>query len=115
MKKQESSIVRICAYPAYWLKEKDSFANSETTIWTASTRTKPGDIHVFAISTDLEDASELANDPRRDAVHSIWEAITKPEYGNEEWPTLAKFKLLVRLDKPVPKMNLIRKGLLKNS
>jgi hypothetical protein len=117
MKQKRTPKVRISAFPAYWLLEKDSFANSQKTIWSTGERIKPGDIQIFAISTDLRDASELKEDSRVDAVHSIWEAITppKPQYGNAEYPIQAEFRLLVKLDNPVPKTDLIQKDLLKNN
>lgn len=107
--------VRISAFPAHWLIEAGSFYNSKTIIWSTGQGIQPGDIQVFAVSATLGDASDLASDPRRDAVHSIWEAVTspQPEYGNPEYPVQAKFRLLIKLKKPVPKDVLYRAGILK--
>lgn len=109
--------VRIGGYPAHWLVDDDGFEENTSITWSTGTRTKRGDIQVFAVSTTLGDAPELAGDHRIDSVHSIWKATTPPkdEYGNEEWPVQAKFKLLVKLDNPTPKSDLIRAGLLKRS
>jgi hypothetical protein len=107
--------VRLCAYPAYWLKEGD-FANEALSEieWSTGARIQPGDVQVFCIDDNLQDAEELANDPRVSAVHSLWEAVAKvdPKLGNEDWPVQAKFKLLVRLGNPVPKAELRSQGLL---
>ncbi len=67
--------VRLCAYPVHWLAKSDTFDNNMEIVWSTGETTKPGDIQVFAVSKTMEDAPEkLADDPRRDAVHSIWEA-----------------------------------------
>jgi hypothetical protein len=110
--------VRITAFPARWLTERDSFSNSTRIEWSTGETTQPGDIQIFAVSATLGDNRDLATDPRRDAVHSIWEAETPPlkEYLKQnEWPIQAAFKLLVKLDHPVPKEELIGAGLLKQS
>ena len=120
---KEAPRVRICAYPVYWLVEDGSFETDKEITWSTGRSTKAGDIQVFAVSSTLAGApDELANDPRRDAVHSIWEAITPPlpnyaiDLGEEEeWPVQTKFRLLVKLKNPVPKSDLIQAGLLKRS
>jgi hypothetical protein len=108
--------VRLCAYPAYWLREEDSFANdawSQIT-WSTGARIRAGDIQVFCIDDNLDGAEDFANDPRVGAVHSLWEEVTdaRPEFGNEEWPVQATFAVMVRLKNPVPKVELARNGLL---
>src|SRR5437763_6027773 len=108
---------RITSCPVHWLEESNSFSNSSRIEWSTGGKTQPGDIQVFAVSATLGHRQDLADDPRRDAVHSIWKALTPPlpELGNEEWPIQAKFRLLVKLDNPVPKVDLIRAGLLKGA
>jgi hypothetical protein len=63
---------------------------------------------VFCIS--LSDSAEFGDDPRIDAVHSLWRATTQvePELGSSEWPIQAMFDLLVRLEHPVPKKELFK-------
>ena len=106
--------VRISAFPAHWLVETNSYGNSKKITWSTGKRIRPGDIQIFATSATLGDAPELADDPRRDSVHSIWEAATPPKakYGNRYWPIQAKFKLLIKLRRPVPKRLLHRAGIL---
>jgi hypothetical protein len=107
--------VRISAFPAHWLIEAGGFDKRKTIIWSTGQGIQPGDIQVFATSATLGDAPKLVNDPRRDSVHSIWEAITspQPEYGNSDWPVQTRFRLLVKLQKPVPKDTLYRAGILR--
>jgi hypothetical protein len=115
--------VRITAYPVHWLTESEGFATKKVIIWSTAEKTEPDDIQVFAISATLRDRRDwaedarmdLADDPRRDAVNSIWKALTTPlpGYENDTWPIQARFKLLVRLECPVPKADLIQAGLLK--
>jgi hypothetical protein len=85
-----------------------------TIIWSTGKRIQPGDIQIFATSATLGDAPELADDPRRDSVHSIWEAVTPPvsKYGNEDWPIQAKFRLRIKLRSPVSKRLLHRARIL---
>jgi hypothetical protein len=111
---KETPKVRLCAYPADWLL-KDGFASSKEITWSTGQNTKPDDIQVFAISSTLGHARSLENDRRRDSVHSIWIATTPPdpEYAEEKWPVQAEFTLLVKLQNPVPKLDLVRAGLLK--
>lgn len=106
--------VRICAYPAKWLLE-DGFANSRKIIWSTGRGTEIGEIQVIAVSSTLGDTMELKNDRRRDSVNSIWRATTPPrdEFSSREWPVQAAFRLLIRLQNPVPKADLVRAGLLK--
>ena len=114
--------VRLTAYPVHWLTDPESFAVRKTIIWSTGEKTQPGDIQVFAVSASLRDRrrlahdprTDLAGDPRRDAVHSIWKALTTPlpEFGSVSRPIQAKFKLLVRLGQPVRKEDLIQVGLL---
>ena len=108
--------VRICSYAADWLEyPEESFENRQSIIWSTGSATQEGDIQVFAVSTTLGEARHLAGNPRVDAVHSIWVAQSrpKPDWGNSQWPVQAKFKLLVKLHYPVPKVSLLRSGLLK--
>jgi hypothetical protein len=110
--------VRITAFPARWLNVAGSFSNSTRIEWSTGEKTQPGDIQIFAFSATLGDRRELADDPRRDAVHSIWEALTPPldmYLEDEEWPIQAGFKLLVKLEHPIPKAELIEAGLLKRA
>jgi hypothetical protein len=60
--------VRITAFPAHWLLDKESYENSKTIIWSTGKGMQPGDIQIFATSATLGDAPELADDPRRDSV-----------------------------------------------
>ena len=109
--------VRITAFPVSWLTRSDSFANSTRIDWSTGEKTQRGDIQIFAVSATL-DQRDLADDPRRDAVHSIWQAMTSPldEYFyEEEWSIQAKFKLLVKLETPFSKAELVRTGLLKGA
>jgi len=115
MKREEKTPrVRLCAYPGDWLL-KDGFANSKQIVWSTGRNTKPGDVQIFAISSTLESVDLLENDRRRDSVHSIWVAtsLPNPEYAEERWPVQAEFTLLVKLNRPVPKSELIRAALLK--
>src|SRR5205823_116312 len=108
--------VRITAFPARWLTNRRSFSNSKRIEWSTGETTQPGDIQVFAVSATLGDHRELVDDPRRDAVHSIWKAMTRPlgKYlAEEQWRIQVGFKLLVKLENPVPKAELIQAGLLK--
>jgi hypothetical protein len=109
----ETHRVRICAYPADWLLE-DGFANSTKINWSTGQKTKRGDIQVFAVSSTLKNAPELKHDARRNAVHSIWRAVSPPkdEYWEEQYPVQADFRRLVKLKNPVPKAELIRARLL---
>lgn len=109
--------VRITAFPVCWLARGGTFADSKTIIWSTGRKTEPGDIQVFSVSATLGEYREFAHDVRRDAVHSIWKAVTAPEddFADPEWPIQAKFKLLLRLDHPVPKGDLVRAKLLKGS
>jgi hypothetical protein len=106
--------MRITAFPTHWLLDKESYEDSTTIIWSTGKRIRPGDIQVFATSATLGDAPELADDPRRDSVHSIWEAVTPPmaKHGNRYWPIQAKFSLLIKLRRPVSKRFLHRAGIL---
>jgi hypothetical protein len=109
--------VRITAFPVRWLSTPRTFADSKVIIWSTGQRTQPGDVQVFAVSATLGRWRWFKNDPRRDAVHSIWRATTPPreEYGSGNWPIQAQFKLLLKLKNPVPKGDLIRAGLLKQT
>ena len=110
--------VRITAYPARWLMKPDSFWNNTRIDWSTGEGTQRGDIQIFAVSSTPGDQQKLVDDPRLDAVHSIWQALSSPleEYLEEEkWPVQARFKLLVKLENPVPKADLIRAGLLKRA
>jgi hypothetical protein len=114
LRKPRDPHVRICGYPAEWLLAEESFDNSTTITWSTGESTEPNDIQVFGVSTTLGEAPELVNDVRRDAVHSIWLATTSPQvFGSNEWPIQAEFTLLLKLDNPVPKNDLIKAGLLK--
>lgn len=108
--------VRITAYPAHWLTCRDGFAHRKRIIWSTGESAHAGDIQVFAVSATLGEAKELADDPRRDAVHSIWKLLTAAgeEGGSDRWPTQARLTRSVLLDTPVPKADLIRAGLLKS-
>ncbi len=116
MPRRNGSQVRICGYPAYWLKSEESFANPALSeiIWSTGSGIQPADIQVFCINDNVEGTEELANDPRVGAVHSLWKATSevRPEFGNEEWPEQAQFSVLVRLEIPVPKGELADRGLL---
>lgn len=109
--------VRITAFPCHWLTQKDTFATRKIITWSTGEGLRAGDIQVFAVSATLAGATELANDPRRDAVHSIWKALTSPceEFGDTRWPIQAKFRLLVKLVHPVPKEDLVRAGILNSA
>lgn len=102
--------VRICAYTADWLEEKNSFIHFKRITWTSGRRIKPGDVQLFCISPKNKNLLTDPEDPRVDAVHSIWKATSevKSELGNEDWPDQANFKLLVRLENPVPKEDLVK-------
>jgi hypothetical protein len=108
--------VRLFAYPAYWLRADESFANESLTSisWSTGAGIQPGDIQVFCIDDNLERAEDLAGDPKVSAVHSLWRADTeaRPELGNEDWPVQATFSVLVRLSNPAPKAELAATGLL---
>jgi hypothetical protein len=107
--------VRITAYPAHWLTCREGFAYRKRITWSTGESAQAGDIQVFAVSATLGEAKELADDPRRDAVHSIWKLLTAAgdAEGSDRWPTQARLSLLVLLDTPVPKADLLRAGLLK--
>jgi hypothetical protein len=108
--------IRISAFPPHHLTRTDeSFSNSERITWSTGKRIQPDDIQVFAVMLPDEPRSDTANDPRVDAVHSIWRALTpvRAEYAEVEWPIQAKFEVLVKLDNPVPKAELVLSGLLK--
>jgi hypothetical protein len=109
--------VRVSAFPANWLATSGSFADSRSIIWSTGKRIRRGDIQVFAVSSTLGSRPDLASDPRRDSVHSIWRALTPPlkKYRQGKWPTQAKFERLVELRHPVPKADLINAGLLKSA
>jgi len=99
----------------YWLQDQASFAYKTKIIWSTGKRIEPGDVQVFAVSATLGEAYALANDPRRDSIHSIWEAITSPRpefFEDPDYPIQAKFKLRVKLKKPVSKDILYREGVL---
>ena len=115
VKKTTIRKVRLCAYPVHWLADSDTFDDNTEIVWSTGETTKPGDIQVFAVSKTMDDAPEaFADDPRRDAVHSIWEAQSEPleEYEQYEWSVQAEFKLLVRLEIPVPKGDLVEAGII---
>jgi hypothetical protein len=111
---KRESTVRITAFPAHWLLDKESYENRKTIIWSTGKGIQLGDIQIFATSATLGEAPKLADDPRRDSVHSIWEALTLPmgKYGNEDWPIQAKFRLRIKLRKPVSKHLLHSAGIL---
>jgi len=104
--------LRVTAFPVRHLLRPDAFARSKEIKWSTGRNTAPGDIQAT-----LGEHRELADDQRRDAVHSIWMAITpvKDEFAEQKWPVQAKFKLLVKLRNPVRKAALVRAGLLKGS
>jgi hypothetical protein len=88
------SSIRVAAFPVRHLLRSDAFAQSGEIIWSTGRSIAPGDIQVFAVSATLGEHRELADDERRDAVHSIWMALTtaKDEYAEPEWPVQAKFR-----------------------
>ena len=109
--------IRISAFPVPWLDKNRhpySFVHVSKTAWSTGRRIKPGDIQIFAVSATLGDATRFENDPRRDSVHSIWEATSsiRPELGNPEFPIQAEFRLRVKLKVPVSKAILHREGIL---
>lgn len=105
------SRIRICAYPAYWLEEDDSFARKTSLrSWSTGNGAKPGDLQLFCISKTLKEASHLDGDPRVDAVHSLWR-MTGPidlDLGNDKWPIQAPFELVVRFNNPVPYADMVK-------
>jgi hypothetical protein len=71
--------VGLCAYPAYWLRKEDSFANEAQAAitWSTGAGMQPGDVQVFCIDDNLDGAEDLAHDPGVGAVHSLWRADTQ--------------------------------------
>jgi hypothetical protein len=106
--------VRVCAYGGEYLNELERAAEEEEVEWTSGESVQYGDIQVFCISTDVTDAEDVEGSRWRDAVHSIWMALgpmhSVPE--NARWPRQAPFQLMVLLDTPVPKADLISAGIL---
>src|SRR5262249_4252772 len=90
--------VRLCAYPAYWLKEYESFANKalRELVWSTGAGVRPGDVQIFCVDDNLDRAEELADDPQVGAVHSLWQATTRAlsSLGNREFPVQAKLEVL---------------------
>jgi hypothetical protein len=112
MRKQRAKQVRICSYPPYWLDKNDSFDTEDEIEWSTGESTRPGDIQIFAIHKHYKEPDTF-DDPRVDTVHSIWEATSRARSNvNQDYPVQAEFKLLVRLDPPVPKNALADEGLL---
>lgn len=110
--------VRLCVYDADWILERDGFVSRrKLDSWSTGRRTKPGDIQIFCISRMSGGDLVVEDDPRIDAVHSIWMATSevRPELGNEVYPDQARFKLLVKLDNPIPKADLVKAKLLVRS
>jgi hypothetical protein len=109
-------IVRITAYPAHWLNCAEGFAQRKRIIWSTGETAQPGEIQLIAVSATLRGAAELAGDTRIDAAHSIWRITSEPGEieGSDRWPAQARLALLVRLNVPVPKDDLVRAGLLKS-
>ncbi len=104
--------VRLAAYPAYWLDEPQGFALRKRIKWSTSKKTQRGDIQIFAISSTDPDR-RFQDDPRLDAVHSVWRALGTPMVNdNWDWPVQASFELLVKLEHPCPKIDLLRAKLL---
>lgn len=105
--------VRITAYPAARLKQ---FEKRQRITWSTGESARPGDIQLFAVSETLGGANELKDDPRRNAVHSIWKVQTfaGEVEGSEDYPVQARFSRLVLLNMPVPKRDLVEAKLLKS-
>ncbi|TWT45029.1 hypothetical protein RAS1_14500 [Phycisphaerae bacterium RAS1] len=103
--------VRICAYAAHWLDREDSFeTNDFLDGWSTGERAQPGELQLFCTSKNIAGVPELADDPRVDAVHSLWRMAgpINPELGNDEWPIQAPFELVVRFENPVPYDDMVR-------
>jgi len=109
--------VRICAYPAVWLDRPDGFDRTDTITWSTGSGTKEGDVQVFCVSMDTKNSTLPQDDLRVDSVHSIWISVRDsfPVPNNTRWPTQSKFRLAVKLNKPVPKAQLIEKGILRKA
>jgi hypothetical protein len=111
--------IRLCAYSAEWLDPRcgqDSFAFVDEIGWSTGEGIIAGDIQIFCLMSDHQSAPTLRdNDPRLDAIHSLWEAISEPDpsLGNETWPVQAMFHRVMILENPVPKEELLKLGLLR--
>jgi hypothetical protein len=93
--------VRLCAYEARHIETLDSY---DKLTWSSGEKCQQGDIQVFCIS--LRGSRHFEGDQRKiDAVHSIWEATSQLVVRSTDpgWPWQATFRLLVRLESPVPK------------
>jgi hypothetical protein len=96
--------VRIAAFKPSYVAELEERVKYGRTDWTSGRGIQKNDVQLFCFSKDLRDAEQLRDDPRIDAAHSLWRALgpIHPVPGNRRWPRQADFKLLVRLNKPVP-------------
>ncbi len=96
---------RLCAYPSGWLKM--GLDDDDRALWSTGARAKLGDVQIFGIFPE-------PGEPALDAVHSIWRVVDDKLDWKGEWAPQARFQLLVRLQQPVPKGELIRAGILRN-
>jgi hypothetical protein len=76
-------------------------------LWSTGARARRGDVQVFGIFPG-------DGEPPLDAVHSIWRVVDDKLDWSGEWAPQARFELIMRLNPPVPKKELIRAGILRN-
>lgn len=104
--------IRLCAYWPKWLEELEAWPRLDE--WSTGTTTMPGDLQLFCITRDGDGAADYDDDdPRLDAVHSLWRATSYPKrYKRARWKVQAAFELVCRFQNPIPKSALLDAKLL---
>jgi hypothetical protein len=81
--------------------------------WSTGENAYVGQIHLFCVTAHGDGLKEFDGDPRVDAVHSIWRAMTPATtVEDSRWPVQCQLERVLALQVPVPKRALVSAGLL---